>query len=175
MTLSQRLTIATALSLLASADLAAQGTPAASAMPSVTQSWTEAPLRDVLRAFAVFSGRSIVAGAGVDGVFVTADIRDQPWDLALQTILESRGLRAIENEQGIIRVESYGATSSRDRVQPVVTRAYRISYSRAAELQATIAPLLSERGSVSVLESTNMLVVSDVERVHRVVKELLGR
>ena len=111
----------------------------------------------------------------MDGVFVTSDIRDQPWDLALQTILESRGLRAIENEQGIIRVESYGATSSGDRVQPVVTRAYRISYSRAAELQATIAPLLSERGSVSVLESTNMLVVSDVERVHRVVKELLGR
>ena len=72
-------------------------------------------------------------------------------------------------------MESYGAISSRERAQPMVTRAYRISYSRAAELRATIAPLLSERGSVSVLESTNALVVSDVERVHRVVKELLGR
>lgn len=146
-----------------------------SVMPRITVAWTEAPLRDVLRAFAFYSGRSIVAGSGVDGVFVTADIKDQPWDLALQAILESRGLTATENEQGIIRVVSYVELSSSELVQPIITRSYRISYSRAAELQATIASLLTERGSVSVLESSNTLVVSDVERVHRVVKVLLGR
>lgn len=150
-------------------------TPAVSQMPRVTLSWTEAPLRDVLRAFASYSGRSIVAGGGVEGVFVTADIQDQPWDLALQAILESRGLTATENEAGIIRVEAYSALASRELFERVSVRSYRVSYVRAAELRATIEPLLSERGSVSILESANTLVVSDVERVHRVVRELLGR
>ncbi len=149
--------------------------PTVSSQPRVTLSWTEAPLRDVLRAFAFYSGRSIVAGSGVDGVFVTADIRDEPWDLALQAILESRGLAAEENEEGIIRVASYAELASRERVQPIVTRSYRIAYARAGEMQATLAPLLTERGSVSVLESANTIVVSDVERVHRVVRRLLGR
>lgn len=137
-------------------------------------SWTEAPIRDVLKAFAAFSGRSFVAGAGVDDVFVTADINDRPWDVALETILLSRGLTAVENEHGIIRVEEFVGMAEREAVEPIITRTYRISYSRASELQATIAPLLSDRGSVSVVESSNTLVVADIARVQRVVARLLG-
>lgn len=155
----------------------ASGAPdgAASQMTRITVSWTEAPLRDVIRAFAVYSGRSIVLGSGGEGVFVTADIRDQPWDVALATILRSRGLWAVENEHGIIRVESLADVAAREALQPIVTRSYEISYSRAAELQETIAPLLSERGSLSAVESSNVLVVSDIERVQQVVARLLRR
>lgn len=145
-----------------------------SKLPRITVSWTEAPLRDVVHAFAAYSGRSIVLGTGAEGVFVTADITDQPWDVALATILRSRGLWAVENEYGIIRVESLADVAAREGLQPIVTRSYRVSFSRAAELQSTIAPLLSERGTVSVVESSNVLVVSDIERVHRVVARLLG-
>ncbi len=127
---------------------------------------------EVLRAFAAFSGASIVAGAGVGG-FVTADINDQPWDVALASILATQRLLATENASGIIRVENMADVGSREVVEPVVTRSYRISFSRAAELQAAIAPLLSPRGSVSVVESTNTLVVSDIERVQRAVGALL--
>jgi len=140
----------------------------------ISVSWTEAPIRDVLQAFAAFSGRSFVAGTGVDDVFVTADINDQPWDVALETILLSRGLTAVENEHGIIRVDGFGGMAEREAVEPIVTRTYRISYSRVSELQATIAPLLSDRGSVSVVESSNTLVVADIARVQRVVSRLLG-
>lgn len=152
---------------LGGAELAAQSTP------RITVSWTETPLRDVLRAFAVYSGRSIVGGAGLQEVFVTADIDDQPWDVALAVILRSRGLWAEEDEHGIIRVASLADLESRESVEPLVTRTYRVSYARASELQATLAPLLSERGSVSVLESANTLVVTDIARVQRVVAELL--
>lgn len=148
--------------------------PTVSQLPRITVSWTEAPLRDVIQAFAAYSGRSIVLGTGAEEVFVTADIHDQPWDVALATILRSRGLWAVENEYGIIRVESLADVAAREALQPIVTRSYRISFSRAAELQSTIAPLLSERGSVSVVESSNVLVVSDIERVQRVVAGLLG-
>ena len=138
----------------------------------ISVSWTEAPIADVLRAFAAFSGASIVAGSGVDG-FVTADINNQPWDVALEAILSTRGLVAIEDDYGIIRVESMTDLGARETVEPILTRSYRISFSQAAEIQTAVAPLLSARGSVSVVPSTNTLVVSDVARVQRAIASLL--
>jgi type II secretory pathway component HofQ len=138
----------------------------------VSVTWEETPIAEVLRAFAAFSGFSIVAGADVTG-FVTADINDQPWDIALRTILASQGLRATEDAAGIIRVESFTGANTDEAVEPLLTRAYRISFSRASDLQAAVAPLLSERGGLAVLESTNTLVVTDIGRVHRAVAPLL--
>jgi type IV pilus assembly protein PilQ len=138
----------------------------------VSVTWEQAPIREVLQAFAAFSGVSIVAGADVDG-FVTADINDRPWDVALATILASQGLRATENEYGIIRVETLTQAAADEGVEPLLTRTYRLSFSRASELQGTVAPLLSPRGAVAVVESTNSLVVTDIARVHRTVVSLL--
>ncbi len=135
--------------------------------------WTEAPVADVLQAFAAFSGVSIVAGTGVTG-FVTADINDQPWDVALDAVLATRGLVATEDEYGIIRVENVADLGSREAVEPLLTRSYRISYSQAAEIQTAITGVLSSRGSSSVVQSTNTLVVTDVARVHRAVARLVG-
>ena len=63
----------------------------------ISVTWTQAPINDVLLAFAAFSGTSIVPGANVTG-FVTADINDQPWDVALETILSGQGLDASEDD-----------------------------------------------------------------------------
>lgn len=158
--------------------LAAQTAPARQAgtvrsqVRRISVTWTEAPIGDVLRAFAAFSGTSIVAGANVTG-FVTADINDQPWDAALRTILAAQGLVAVEDEHGIIRVDNMEELGRREAIEPILTRSYRISFSRASELQAAIAPLLSQRGSVSTVPSTNTLVVSDIARVQRAVAALL--
>jgi len=138
----------------------------------VSVTWEAAPIGEVLRAFAAFSGASIVAGADVSG-FVTAEINDQPWDVALATILASRGLRATEDASGIIRVESYTQADADEAVAPLLTRSYRIDFGRASELLAVVQPLLSDRGGVAVLESTNTLVVTDIDRVHRAVAPLL--
>lgn len=146
--------------------------PAATQTRRVSVTWTGAPIAEVLRAFAAFSGASIVAGAGVEG-FVTADINDQPWDVALAAVLATHGLVAIEDDYGIIRVENMANLDTRETIEPILTRSYRVSFSRASELQTAIAPLLSPRGSVSVLESTNTLIVSDIARVHRAVAGLL--
>ncbi len=138
----------------------------------ISVTWRETPIRDVLAAFAAFSGASIVAGDGVEGL-VTADIDDQPWDVALRTILLSRGLVAVEEESGIIRVDAVSSVHDRQTVDPIITRAYRISYARAEELRAAVAGVLSPRGAVSVVRSTNTLVVSDVESAQRSVAALL--
>jgi len=138
----------------------------------VSVTWEEAPLREVLQAFAAFSGASIVAGAGADG-FVTADINDQPWDVALEAILASLGLFAVEEQSGIIRVQSMADAATRETVEPILTRSYRLSFARASEVQVALAPILSERGAISVLESTNTVVVSDISRVHQTIAALL--
>jgi type II secretory pathway component GspD/PulD (secretin) len=49
----------------------------------------------------------------------------------------------------------------------LLTRSYRLSFAEAEEIRAALEPLLSERGSISVSPSTNTLIVSDIERVHR--------
>lgn len=122
--------------------------------PRISVWWVESPIADILLAFSTFSGKSIVQGRDVAGI-VTAEINDQPWDSALRAILSAQGLVAVEDEYGIIRVSNLAALNALEAVQPIVTRIYRISFSRAAELQATIAPLLSPRGSISAAASTN--------------------
>ena len=51
----------------------------------------DTPINDVLFMFSEFSDKSIVSGTDVSDIVVTADIRDQRWDDALDEILQSRG------------------------------------------------------------------------------------
>jgi len=139
----------------------------------ISVTWTQAPINDVLLAFAAFSGTSIVPGSNVTG-FVTADINDQPWDVALQTILSGQGLVATENDYGIIRVDNITDLNDREAIEPIDTRAHRISFATAAEVQAAVQPLLTERGQVTVNASTNTLIVSDIARVQNAIAALLA-
>lgn len=134
--------------------------------------WIEAPINDVLLAFAVISGKSIVAGSGVTG-FVTADINDQPWDVALFTILAGQGLAGEEDENGIIRVDNITDLNAREAIEPIITVAHRISYATATEVQAAVTPILTPRGQVTVAIGTNTMIVSDIQRVQDDITRLL--
>jgi type IV pilus assembly protein PilQ len=138
----------------------------------ISITFTNSPMQDVLLAFASFSGKSIVPGSNVTGV-VTADIRDQPWDIALRTILSAYGLAADEDDYGIIRVDNINDLNQREEVEKIITQAHRINYATATELQTAIQPLLTERGSITVGQGTNTLVVSDIDRVQSAVRQLL--
>jgi type IV pilus assembly protein PilQ len=122
------------------------------------------PVREVLFTFAEVSGRSIVAGSGVTGN-ISAEIRDQPWDIALQTILEAYGFAAQEQASGIIRVDALGDIQERSTVEPTDTRIFRINFAPAAEVSPAVESLLSERGQLSASQGTNTLVVTDVPQV----------
>ena len=135
----------------------------------ITVTFSGTPLREVLFHFAEYANRSIVPGAGVTGT-VDATIRNQPWKVALRSILDAHRLVAEEDEHGIIRVEASPEPTAQDSVDPVETRSFRISYTTADEMREAIAPLLSEgRGKISVETGTNTLIVTDFPRV---VKEL---
>jgi len=136
--------------------------PAPRAERRITVTFYDADIRDVLASFAEFTGRSIVPGAGVTGT-VTAEIRNQPWDVALETILTAHGLAAREMPTGIIRVDALDKLREREIQEPLVTETYRINYVPVQELVTTLQGLKTARGNIVANPSTNMLMVTDVE------------
>jgi len=110
--------------------------------PRITVSYDGTSIRDVIAAFATFSGRTIVVGKDVDGT-VTADIADKPWDVALQAILQSQGLAATEDASGIISVDSYRNLAANQALEPLVTQVLDINYAKATVLRNTVQALLA--------------------------------
>ncbi|HUR33792.1 MAG TPA: AMIN domain-containing protein [Vicinamibacterales bacterium] len=154
-----------------------------SQQPRMTVTYQDADIRDVLAAFATFSGRTIVVGKAVSGK-VSAEIRDQPWDVALRAILEAQGFAAAEDPNtGIITVDSYENIGSKQAAEPLATQLVSINYARAASLVGTISNLLSRdcskpgstmmsgggsvssgclvRGNVSADTATNTLIITE--------------
>lgn len=166
---------------------------AASSQPKITVTYTDTDIREVIAGFAVFSGRTIVAGKGVTGN-VSAEVRDQPWDVALRAILSSQGYAAKEDQDGIISVDSYENIAKQQATEPVQTRIISVNYARASSLVSTVKSLLSKdcpagapgspsnssecksRGDVSADSGTNRLLVTDVpsrlEEIANYVKDL---
>jgi type IV pilus assembly protein PilQ len=142
--------------------------------PRITVTFQEADIRDVLASFAEFTGRSIVPGSGVAGE-VTATIRDQPWDVALQTILRAYGLAAQELPSGIIQVDAIERLQERQTQEPLVTETFRINYVPVTELAASLETLLSERGRVGTNPSTNTLIATDVASVLNDIRLMLDQ
>jgi type IV pilus assembly protein PilQ len=159
-----------------------------SQQPRITVTYQDSDVRDVLAAFAAFSGRTIVVGKEVNGT-ITAEIKDQPWDVALQAILQAQGLAATEEKSGIITVDSYANILNKQASEPLTTQLVSINYANASSLIETIKSLLSKdcpqnvattaapagqaapqggaaqcltRGSVTADSATNTLLVTEV-------------
>ena len=157
-----------------------------SQQPRITVTWSDADIRDVLAGFATFSGRTIVVGKDVAGT-ITAEIKDQPWDVALKAILDAQGLAASEEASGIITVDSYKNILEKQSSEPVTTQMVNINYVAAASLLPTVQGLLHKecplgasappasanggggqqtscivRGSIAADSGTNSLIITEV-------------
>ena len=114
-----------------------------SQQPRITVTYQNSDIRDVIAAFASFSQRTIVIGKDVQGT-VTAEIKDQPWDVALQAILQAQGLAASEENTGIISVDSYANILAKEANEPLTTQLVSINYASAAGMVGPINSLLSK-------------------------------
>jgi type IV pilus assembly protein PilQ len=110
----------------------------------------------------------------VAGIVVTADIRDQAWDDALEEILQSRALVAFESETGIIRIDAIQNQFDREAIEPLETVPYHINYGTSAEMAVAIAQLISARGQVAEAQGANTVIVTDIRRVHDAISRLIG-
>lgn len=139
----------------------------------ITVSFQETEMREVAAVFAEFSGHSVVLAPDVAGQ-VTAEVRNQPWDVAFAAILEAHGYAARQIAPGMLRVDPLERLA-RDAVQaPLVTRVFRINYVPAADVARALEGVVSERGHVAVSEATNALVVTDTEEVIATMARIIG-
>jgi type IV pilus assembly protein PilQ len=110
----------------------------------ISVTFQDTDIRDVIASFAAFSGRTIVVGKDVQGT-ITAEVKNQPWDVALRAILQGQGLAASEDPiSGIITVDSYANILNRQASEPLQTQLVSINYARAHLLVPTIQQLMQK-------------------------------
>lgn len=68
----------------------------------ISLEFKDADVVNLLRTLAVHAGRNIVIGEDVKGK-MSISLRQVPWDLALETVLETRGLEKLEKD-GVMRI-----------------------------------------------------------------------
>lgn len=154
----------------------------------ITLNFQDIEVRSVLQLIADVSGLNIVVSDTVDGN-LTLRLTNVPWDQALDIILETRHLDMrqsgnviwIAPADEIARREQQllQARADRETLEPLHTNMIDISYANAEDLAALIRAgegMLSERGSVTIDQRTNTLLVTDtvekVEGVQGLVAEL---
>lgn len=152
--------------------------PLASATPyqgePLSLNFQDVEVRSVLQVLADYAGVNLVASDAVQGS-VTLRLQDVPWDQALDLVLRSKGLtRRQEGNVLLVAPASEFAAQSVDarvgqaldaQLQPLRRELLPIHHAKAAELAelllASLADdgILTGRGSLSVDERTNTLVV----------------
>ncbi len=131
--------------------------------PRINVQWDDADIQDVCAGFAAFSGRTIVVSKGITGK-VTAEVKNQPWDLAFNAVLESQGLQVLTQPGGILVVVDKKDLARADSTVPVETRLVRVNYAHASSLVPAVQSIVTKsRGSVVADTTNNALVITDVQ------------
>ena len=137
----------------------------------ITLDFKDADIGNILRLFAEVSDLNIIATEDVKGT-VTVRLVDVPWDQALDVVLQAKNL-GMERIGNVIRIAPIDrlrreretkakAIKATEELEPLLTELIPVSYSKGAELAPKIKDVLSERGTVTVDERTNMLIVKDI-------------
>ena len=140
----------------------------------ISLSLKDADVRDVLKTFSALTQLNIIIDPGVGGS-VTVELRDVPWDQALDLILRINGLDYVL-ENNVLRVATNAKLAAeksakanldkqRELAKPLRTVLKPLSYAKASYIAGLLAGdtyLLSDRGSVTTDERTNTLILRDV-------------
>ncbi len=145
-------------------------------------------VRSVLQLIADFTELNLVASDTVAGK-ITLRLQSVPWDQALDLILKTKGLdkRKVGN---VLLVAPADEIAAREQLElesqkkiaslaPLRTEFISINYARAEELKTLITgesgatALISERGSVSVDQRTNTLIIQDTVAKLQEIRDLI--
>jgi type IV pilus assembly protein PilQ len=133
-------------------------------------------VRTLLQKLGDFSGQNIVLSDTVQGT-MAMNLKEVPWDQALDVVLEAKGLGAVK-KNNVIWVAPRAEIAAKDKdesdteqakidQQPLKTASYQLNYQKADAVKELLANkeqrLLSKRGAVSVDGRTNMVFVNDVQ------------
>ena len=156
----------------------------------VTLNFQDIETRAVLQLLAEISAQNIVVADTVQGN-VTLRLNNVPWDQALDIVLTTKGLDMRSNGNVIIvapaeeiaareKAELEAQAQIRD-LEPLFSEFLQVNYAKATDLADLIqntngqqGSLLSERGSVSIDERTNTLLVRDTGENLRAIRRLVS-
>jgi len=131
----------------------------------------DADVHNILRLLADVGKVNIVTADDVSGS-VTIKMKNVPWDQALDVVLQAKNLGMVRTGN-LIRVAKADALEKEREMQiakkkqelelaPIETRLIPVSYADATQLAAKANELKSPRGSITIDERTNVLIVRDV-------------
>lgn len=131
-------------------------------------------VRSVLQLLADFTDLNIVVSDSVTGK-LTLRLKNVPWDQALDIILQSKALGK-RQAGNVIMIAPAEEIANRERIElegmkqktelaPLRTEFFQANYAKAAELAALLQSetggMMTERGTVTVDERTNTLLIND--------------
>jgi type IV pilus assembly protein PilQ len=158
----------------------------------VTFNFQDIPVRSVLALIADVSELNIVVADSVGGN-LTLRLTNVPWDQALDIVMDARNLDMRRNGN-VIWIGPTAEIAAREQqllqaqldrriLEPLQTVLIPISYAKAEDLMALIEEsanavdteygLLSERGSVTIDQRTNTLLVTDTAEKIIEIRELV--
>ncbi|HHT00713.1 MAG TPA: type IV pilus secretin PilQ family protein, partial [Thiomicrospira sp.] len=147
-------------------------------------------VRSVLQLLADFTNKNIVVSDTVEGN-ITLRLKDVPWDQALDIVLETKNLAMRKNgnviwvapaaELAAKEQQELEAEKRKDDLQSLITEYISINFAKAKDLADLIQKsrgekthsLLSARGSVSLDERTNTLLIQDTEKRVNEIRKLV--
>ena len=141
----------------------------------LTLNFQDIDVRAVLQLLADTSGQNIVVSDTVKGR-VTLRLQNVPWDQALDIVLRTKGLD-MRKKDNVILVAPQAEIAEREKAElaaqkdiqelaPLRTEFLQVNYAKASDMAKLLkesggGSLLSPRGSVSIDERTNTLLVQD--------------
>ena len=125
---------------------------------NITLDLHDADIITVLRIIAYKAGVDIIAGNEVRGS-VTVRLVNQPWQVALDTVLKTHGY-VYERQGNVIYVGSVDILTVQKKaikdfyeVQPTITEVFYLKYIDAGDAKKVLEPQLSDQGQIVVLTS----------------------
>jgi len=165
----------------------AQTPPAPNGSRLISLDFKDADILNILRILAAESGRNIVTGDDVRGK-VSISLHNVPWEVALETVLEAKGLQKLERDNVMRIVSTEQLTKEREakaKAQDAIIKAEADSRTKLAEAQlketeAQQRKFLAEaaieeakaRGPLT--EATIRLKYADPEEVAKTLQGILG-
>ena len=154
---------------------------------AISLNFQDIPVRTVLQIIADYNGFNLVTSDTVAGN-ITLRLDGVPWDQALDIILKVKGLDK-RTEGNILLVapsDELAAREARDlqakqqvaELAPLYSEYLQVNYAKAADLANLIqndsTSILSGRGSVSVDERTNTLLIRDTAKSIEDIKRMVS-
>jgi len=137
----------------------------------ISVQFRKTPIDDVIRILAEQADVDIVKGPDVTGD-ITVTLTNVPLEEALNNILAVHNYSYVLS-QNMIRIVT--AAEKTDKPEPLQSKTFEIVYADVAEVVKSLKDFKSKQGSLSYIEGTSVVMVTDTESRIRDIATLLAK